>query len=106
MYRPPKNRAVCLVSVSLLQGWGLSLVIVIEVEVGTGKKIMMVIVKKFIVGIRALELNLFRLITCVSYYRVYRRELKLIAACLTTLLFCRSSSQLINCYLMLSLRPE
>ena len=56
-----------------------------EVKVGTGKKIVVIIIKKFIVGICALEPNLFGLITRVSYYRVYRQKLKLTATCLTTL---------------------
>ena len=73
MYRPPKNRVVCSVLISLLQGWGLNLIIIIKVEVGTGEKeIMVIIIKKFIVGIRTLKLNLFRLVARVSYYRVYR----------------------------------
>ena len=48
-------------------------------------EIMVVIVKKFIMGICALESNLFRLVARVSYYRVCRRELKLIAAYLIIL---------------------
>ena len=60
--------------------------IIVEVKVGIGKKeVVVVIIKKFIVGIRALELNLFRLVTYVFYYRVNRQELKLIATCLTIL---------------------
>ena len=86
MHRPPKNRAIYSALISLLQGWGLNLIIIIEVEVGTEEEeVMIIIIKKFIVGICALKLNLFRLITRVSYYRVYKQELKLIAACLTTL---------------------
>ena len=42
-------------------------------------------IKKLVIGIRALKLNLFGLVAYISYYRVYRRELKLIATCLTTL---------------------
>ena len=44
-----------------------------EVEVSIGEKeVMVIIVKKFIVGICALKLNLFELVTCVSRYRVCR----------------------------------
>ena len=47
--------------------------VIIEVEVGMGEKeVMVIIVKEFIIGICALKLNLFRLITCVSCYRVCR----------------------------------
>ena len=49
------------------------------------KEIVVIIIKKFIVGIRALKLNLFRLVTCVSYHRIYRQELKLITTYLTIL---------------------
>ena len=57
-----------------------------EVKVGMRKEeVIIIIIKKFILGIRALELNLFRLVTRVSYYRVYKQKLKLIAACLTVL---------------------
>ena len=49
------------------------------------KEVMVIIVKKFIVGIRALEPNLFGLAAHVSYYRVCRRESKLITTYLTTL---------------------
>ena len=49
------------------------------------EEVMVIIIKKFIVGIYALELNLFELVARVSYYRVYRWELKLITAYLTTL---------------------
>ena len=60
--------------------------VIIKVKVSTGEEeIMIIIIKEFIVGIRARKLNLFRLVTRVSYYRVYRCELKLIAACLTAL---------------------
>ena len=60
--------------------------IIIEVEVGMGEKeIVVIVIKEFIIGIYVLELNLFRLVTRVSCYRVCKRELKLIAACLTTL---------------------
>ena len=83
MYRPSKNRAVHLVSVSLLRGWGLNLVIIVEVEVGTGKK--EIVVEEFIVEICVLELNLFKLVARVSCRRVCRWELKLIATCLTIL---------------------
>ena len=62
------------------------MVIIIKVKVGMGEEeVIMIIVKKFIVGIRALEPNLFKLIARVSYHKVYRRELKLIATYLTTL---------------------
>ena len=86
MHRPPKNCAVRSASVSLPRGWGFNLMIVVEVKVDTEKKkVMVIIVKEFIMGIHTLKLNLFELITCVSYCRVYKWELKLIAACLTTL---------------------
>ena len=49
------------------------------------EEVMVIIVKKFIVGICILEPNLFKLVAHVSYYRIYRRELKLIAAYLTAL---------------------
>ena len=62
------------------------MVIIIKVKVSMGKEeIMVVIVKEFIVGIYVLKLNLFGLVARVSYYRVCRQELKLIAACLTAL---------------------
>ena len=86
MHRPPKNRAVYLVLVSLLWSWGLNLIVIVKVEVSTGEEeIMVIIIKKFIVGIRTLKLNLFELMARVSYCRVYKRELKLIATYLTTL---------------------
>ena len=45
----------------------------IKVEVSMGEKeIIVIIVKEFIVGIRALKLNLFRLVARILYYRVYR----------------------------------
>ena len=73
MHRPSKNHAVYSVSVSLLQGWGLNLVITIKVKVGTGKKeVVIIIVKKFIMGICVLKLNLFELIARVSHYRDYK----------------------------------
>ena len=57
-----------------------------EVKVGMGEKeIMVVIIKEFIMGIRTLELNLFELVARVSYRRICRWELKLMAACLTAL---------------------
>ena len=60
--------------------------IIMGVNVDMGKKkVIIIIVKKYIIRIYALELNLFRLITCVSYYRVYKQKLKLIAAYLTIL---------------------
>ena len=72
MYRPPKNRIIYLALVSLLRGWGLNLVVIMEVEVGTGEEVMVIIVEEFVVGIYILELNLFGLVARVSYYRVYR----------------------------------
>ena len=57
-----------------------------EVEVSMGEEeVEVVVVEEFIVGIRALEPNLFRLVACVSRCRVYRRESKLMAAYLTAL---------------------
>ena len=47
--------------------------------------IMVIIIKKFIMRIRVLKLNLFRLVARVSHYRIYRRESKLIATYLTIL---------------------
>ena len=49
------------------------------------EEVVIIIVKEFIVGICVLKPNLFRLMARVSYCRVCRRELKLIAACLTVL---------------------
>ena len=49
------------------------------------EEVVIIIIKKFIIKIYILEPNLFKLMARVSYYRVYRRELKLIATCLTTL---------------------
>ena len=49
------------------------------------EEVIVIIIKEFIVGIYTLELNLFKLITHVSCRRVYKQELKLIAACLTAL---------------------
>ena len=47
--------------------------IIIKVKVGMGKEeIVVIIVKKFIMEIRILEPNLFRLVARVSYYRVYK----------------------------------
>ena len=47
--------------------------VIIKVKVGMGEEeVMIIIIKKFIVGICALELNLFKLIARVSYYRVCR----------------------------------
>ena len=47
--------------------------IIIKVEVGMGKKeVIIIIVREFIVKIRALELNLFKLVARVSHYKVYR----------------------------------
>ena len=59
--------------------------VIIKVKVGTGEKVIVIIVKKFVMRIRTLKLNLFRLVARVSYHRVYRRELKLIAIYLTIL---------------------
>ena len=62
------------------------MVIIIKVKVGTGEEeVVIVIIKKFIVGICILKLNLFRLVAHVSCYRVYKQELKLIATYLTIL---------------------
>ena len=86
MHRPPKNRVIYSASVSLPRGWGLNLMVIIRVDIDMGKKeVVIIMVKKFIVGICILELNLFGLIARVSYHRVCRRESKLIAACLTVL---------------------
>ena len=76
MHRPPKNRAVYSVLVSLPRGWEFNLVVVVEVKVGMGEEVMVVIIKEFIVGIRVLELNLFGLVARVSRRRVYRQESK------------------------------
>ena len=46
---------------------------------------MIIVVKEFIMGIYILKLNLFKLVARVSYYRVYRQELKLITTYLTIL---------------------
>ena len=60
--------------------------IIVEVEVGMREEeVVVIIVKEFIVGIYALELNLFGLVARVSCYRVCRWELKLIATCLIIL---------------------
>ena len=60
--------------------------IIIKVKVGMGEKeVVVIIIKEFIMGICALELNLFGLVARVSRRRVCRRESKLIAACLTAL---------------------
>ena len=49
------------------------MVVIIEVKVSTGEeKIMVIIIKKFVVEICALELNLFKLIARVSYFRVHK----------------------------------
>ena len=64
---------VCSVSVSLPRGWELNLVVIVEVKVGMGEeKVIVIIIKEFIIGIRVLELNLFRLVARVSCYRVCR----------------------------------
>ena len=45
--------------------------VIIKVKVSMGEEeVIIIIIKKFIVGICALEPNLFRLVTRVSYYRV------------------------------------
>ena len=49
------------------------------------EEVIVIIIKKFIVGICALKLNLFRLVARVSYYRVCKWESKLIATYLTAL---------------------
>ena len=86
MHRPSKNRVIYLVLVSLLRGWELNLVIIIKVKVGIGEEeVIVIIVKKFIMGIYTLKLNLFKLVARVSRYRVCRWELKLIAAYLIIL---------------------
>ena len=60
--------------------------VIVEVKVSTGEEeVVVVIIKKFIIRICALELNLFGLVTRVFCHRVYRCELKLIATCLTVL---------------------
>ena len=63
------------------------MVIIIKVKVNMGEEeeVIIIIIKEFVVGICALKLNLFKLVTRVSRYRVYRRELKLIATYLTIL---------------------
>ena len=44
-----------------------------EVKVSMGEeKVIIIIVKEFIIGICALKLNLFKLIARVSCHRVYR----------------------------------
>ena len=49
------------------------MVIIIRVKVGMGEKeVIIIIIKEFIIRIYILKLNLFKLITRVSYYRVYR----------------------------------
>ena len=73
MYRPPKNRVIYLVLVSLLLGEELNLVIIMKVEVSIGeKKVVIIIIKEFIVGIYTLKLNLFELVTRVFYYWVFK----------------------------------
>ena len=62
------------------------MVIIIKVKVSMREeKVIVIIIKEFIMGIRTLKLNLFGLIARVFYRRVYRRELKLIITYLTTL---------------------
>ena len=60
--------------------------VIIEVKVGTEKEeVIIIIIEKFVIGIRTLKLNLFGLVARVSRCEVYRRKLKLIAAYLTIL---------------------
>ena len=60
--------------------------VIIKVKIGIRKEeVVVIIVKKFIIGIYALKSNLFRLVARVSHYRVYKWELKLIATYLTIL---------------------
>ena len=62
------------------------MVIIIEVKVSMGEKeIMVIIIKKLIIEICTLKLNLFKLVACVSYHRVYKQKSKLIAIYLTIL---------------------
>ena len=49
------------------------------------EEVMVIIIKKFIIRIHALKLNLFKLVARVSYYRVCKQKLKLIATYLTIL---------------------
>ena len=49
------------------------------------KKVIIIIIKEFIVGIYILKLNLFKLVARVSHHKIYRQELKLITTYLTTL---------------------
>ena len=57
-----------------------------EVKVSMGKEeVIVIIVKKFIIGIYVLKPNLFKLVTHVSHYRVYKQKSKLITTYLTTL---------------------
>ena len=47
--------------------------IIIKIEVGMGEEeVVVIIIKKFIMRIYALKLNLFKLVTRVSYHRVYK----------------------------------
>ena len=46
--------------------------VIIKVKVGMGEKVVVIIIKEFIVGIYTLKLNLFGLVTCVSHHRAYR----------------------------------
>ena len=47
--------------------------VIIKVKVGMGEKeVVVIIIKEFIMGIYALKLNLFKLVTHVSHHRVYR----------------------------------
>ena len=60
--------------------------IIIKIEVGMGEeKIIVIIIKEFIVGIHTLKPNLFKLMAHVSHHRVYKQESKLITTYLTTL---------------------
>ena len=49
------------------------------------EEVIVIIIKKFIMGIRALKLNLFKLVARVSRHRVYKQKSKLIATYLTIL---------------------
>ena len=49
------------------------------------KEVMVIIIKEFIMRIRALKPNLFKLMAHISHYRVYKQKSKLIATYLTTL---------------------
>ena len=45
--------------------------VIIKVKVGMGeKKVVVIIIEEFVIGIYILELNLFRLVARVFYHRV------------------------------------